>query len=172
MMEYRNGATAVYCWCPRASGQPWVVIGECPTSIGTSFCRGTSARRLVASSREKKVCPSMRREKPGMNVELISKDMKKKPMQGLRRGGCRLPFGWSSGAGLEGGWTMCSNGAREAETLVFHVELGVVLADEHVPQDPQRAVGRRYVQPHEPGQTHRLAELRHLPQSHFATAHA
>lgn len=96
--------------------------------------------------------------------------MKKRLIQSLRSGGCSLPLGGSSGAGLEGGRTMCLNGAREAEALVLHVELGVVLADEHVPQDPQRAVGRRYVQPHESGQTHRLAELRHLPQSILYTS--
>lgn len=55
-----------------------------------------------------------------------------------------------------------SDGRREADALVGHVELGVVLADEHVAQDPQRPVGRRDVQPHEARQAHRLAELRHL----------
>lgn len=51
---------------------------------------------------------------------------------------------------------------READALVADVELGVVAADEHVAEDPERAVGRRDVQRHEPGQAHCLAELTHL----------
>lgn len=57
-------------------------------------------------------------------------------------------------------------GRREAEALVLDVELSVVLADEHVAEDPQRAVGRGDVQPHEARQAHRLAELRHLHHTH------
>lgn len=60
---------------------------------------------------------------------------------------------------------------READALVLHVELGVVLADEHVAQDPQRPVGRRDVDAHEARQAHRLAELRYLrglPQHYWS----
>lgn len=61
-----------------------------------------------------------------------------------------------------GGEARCGerlDGGGEADSLVGHVELRVVAADEHVAQDPQRPIGGRHVDAHEPGQAHRLTEL-------------
>lgn len=50
----------------------------------------------------------------------------------------------------------------EAHAVVLPIEGGVVLADEHVSQDPQRSSRRGDVQTHEAAQTHGLSGLSDL----------
>lgn len=53
-------------------------------------------------------------------------------------------------------------GDGEADTLVLLVELGIVLADEDIAQDPDRSHWRGHVQPNEARQTHGDTSRRHL----------
>lgn len=57
---------------------------------------------------------------------------------------------------------MCLFGLGEAHPVVLSIEDGVVLADEHVSQDPQGPGGGGDVQTHEAAQTHGLSGLSDL----------
>lgn len=57
---------------------------------------------------------------------------------------------------------MCLFGLGEAHSVIVAVKDGVVLADEHVSQDPQGPGRGGDVQAHEATQTHRLSSLCYL----------